>query len=137
MVGGLTALVNHPARVSGQIGLLVPSARFHFAGDAEVFNQFVLNMPRWINNSASLLERGRFVARDDQGFELSIAHEGTQTCASSASSQQRYSVLSDPFRRNFKSLVSVDSNDSREGPTGMATVSKVSSSQNASAPFNL
>ena len=36
---GLTAIVNHPARLSGQVGPLGPLARFQFAGDTDVFNQ--------------------------------------------------------------------------------------------------
>jgi hypothetical protein len=73
----LTSIVNHPARVSGQIGPLAPSARFKFSGDTEVFNQVLaqyaaLDQPwRVLYLSADVLS-----VEDDQGFELSITHEG-------------------------------------------------------------
>lgn len=35
---GLTAIVNHPARVCGQIGPLGPISRFHYSGDAATLN---------------------------------------------------------------------------------------------------
>jgi hypothetical protein len=38
---GLAAIINHPARISGQIGPLGPTARFHYSGDAAIFNELL------------------------------------------------------------------------------------------------
>jgi hypothetical protein len=38
---GLAAIVNHPARVCGEIGPFGPASRFHFSGDTAVFNQIL------------------------------------------------------------------------------------------------
>jgi hypothetical protein len=74
---GLTAIVNHPARVSGKIGPLGLSARFQFVGDTEVFNQVLAQyaaldqQPRALYLSADISSVG-----NDPDFELSITSEG-------------------------------------------------------------
>ena len=37
----LTALINHPTRVCGQIGPYGPTSRFHYSGDTAAFNQIL------------------------------------------------------------------------------------------------
>src|SRR5689334_17794135 len=37
----LSAMVNHPARVCGQIGPFGPSSKFHYTGDTKTLNQLL------------------------------------------------------------------------------------------------
>ena len=74
----LTALINDPARVSGQIGPLAPSARFQFKGDKEVFNR-VLAQYAALGQKVTTL----YLSTDPVGggggadFEFSVTPDGT------------------------------------------------------------
>jgi hypothetical protein len=74
---GLTAIINHPARVSGQVGPLAPSAQLQFAGDAEVFNRVLAQY-----GALDQKQRVLYLSADTESagngwdFELSVTQEG-------------------------------------------------------------
>lgn len=80
---GLTAIVNHPARVSGQIGPFGPAARFHFSGDTAVLNE-VLGKYAALNQRSLIIyvQAGRgpivkgFKPDESHDFDLSINVQG-------------------------------------------------------------
>jgi len=74
---GLTALVNHPARVSGRIGPLAPTAQFHFVGDSATFNQLLAQYAA-LNQKLRVLYLSSDAASLGEGheFDLSITHGG-------------------------------------------------------------
>ncbi len=71
---GLTALINHPARVSGQIGPLGPTARFHYSGDAAVLNQ-ILTQYAAVGGQARVLYLEADAAPAVEGFADHEPHD--------------------------------------------------------------
>jgi hypothetical protein len=78
----LTAIVNHPARVSGSIGPVGPIARFHYSGDTAVFNEILINYAALGQKPLVIyLQAGRgpavrgFKADESHDFDLSISRQ--------------------------------------------------------------
>lgn len=71
---GLTALINHPARVSGQIGPLGPTARFYYSGDAAVLNQ-ILTQYAAVGGQSRVLYLEPEVAPAAEGFADHEPHD--------------------------------------------------------------
>jgi hypothetical protein len=70
----LTEIVNDPARVSGEVGPLAPSAHFHYRGDLAAFERVLAKYAALSKQPHTLyLEAG--IDRGDD-FDLSITHEG-------------------------------------------------------------
>jgi len=71
----LTAIINDPARVSGRIGPLAPSARFEFEGDVDAFNRVLARYAALDQKERVLDLSADPTAGGD--FALSVTQDGT------------------------------------------------------------
>jgi hypothetical protein len=70
----LTDIVNDPARVSGEVGPLGPSARFHYRGDLAAFQRVLGKFAALTQQPLIVYVEAGIDSEDD--FALSITHEG-------------------------------------------------------------